>query len=82
MRLQMGRAWGQLELGNNERDPKHRFIPVCTPNYEKWMAEQCAHEPTYDKGKAPIDLEGTCLKSLLHFTETPSSQGLKPSRPI
>ncbi|KAL3498000.1 hypothetical protein ACH5RR_040732 [Cinchona calisaya] len=51
MRPQMEMAWGRLELGNNERDPEHKFNPIFTPRYEKWMAEQCALKPAYDKVK-------------------------------
>ncbi|KAL3534233.1 hypothetical protein ACH5RR_002694 [Cinchona calisaya] len=47
----------QLELGNNERDPKDRFIPICTLSYKKWIAEQCAPKPAYDKEKVLRDLE-------------------------
>ncbi|KAL3520423.1 hypothetical protein ACH5RR_018572 [Cinchona calisaya] len=56
MRQQMEMAWRQLKFGDNKREPRDRFIPVCTPSYMEWVAEQYALKPAYGKEKASVDL--------------------------
>ncbi|KAL3510267.1 hypothetical protein ACH5RR_029668 [Cinchona calisaya] len=59
MKPQIEMAWGQLEFRNNEREPKNRFTPVCTPSYVKWIVEQYTLKPAYDNEKALINLRGS-----------------------